>query len=98
MTALHHDFLIGTLHLVAGALLLTYSDDVAEFEQQFRIKLKAFFRRRLGNSFLNYELWRVGVSSSFRFRASRIGFRLLGLIFLSYGLAWLLPTFWRYLK
>jgi hypothetical protein len=96
MTALHSDFLIGTLHLVAGALLLTYLDDVVEFEQQFGIKLKAFFRRRLGNSFLNYELWPVGVSSSYR--ASRIGFRLVGLIFLFLGLAWLLPIFWRYFK
>jgi hypothetical protein len=96
MTALHNDFLIGTLHLVAGALLLIYLDEVVEFEQQFGIKLKAFFRRRLGNSLLNYELWRVGVSSGFR--ASRIGFRLVCLIFLFLGLAWLLPTFWRYLK
>jgi hypothetical protein len=91
MTALRNYFLIGSLHLVAGALLLTYLDEVVEFEQQFGIKLKAFFRRKLGNSFLNYELWPVGVSS-------RIGFRLVGLIFLFLGLAWLLPIFWRYLK
>jgi hypothetical protein len=96
MTALHNDFLIGTLYLVAGALLLIYLDEVVEFEQQFGIKLEACFRRILGNSFLNYEFWPVGVSSSFR--ASRIGFRLVGLIFLFLGLAWLLPTFWRYLK
>jgi len=95
MTALHSDFLIGTLHLVAGALLLVHLDKVVAFDQQFGIKRRAFFRRKLGNSFLNYELWPV---RELNVRASRIGFRLLGLIFVLLGLAWLIPTFWSYLN
>jgi len=83
-------FLIGTLHLVAGVFLLLYLDKVVEFDRKRRIKWKAFFRRKLGNSFLNHELWQDGISSSFR--ASRIAFRLMGVILLIIGIAWLLLT------
>jgi hypothetical protein len=91
MTALHNGFLFGTLYLVAGAFLLTYLDKIVEFDQNSGIKLKAFFRRKLGDSPLNRELWSVGSPSGFR--ASRIAFRLVGVILLIVGIAKLLLTF-----
>jgi hypothetical protein len=76
MIMLHNGFFFGTLYLVAGALLLTYLDKIVEFDQKSGIKLKTFFRRKLGDSFLNRELWSVGTPSSYR--TSRIVFHLAG--------------------
>jgi hypothetical protein len=79
MTVLHNGFFFGTLYLVAGALLLTYLDKIVEFDQNSGIKLKAFFRRKRGDSSLNRELWSAGTPSSYR--ASRIAFRFVGVVF-----------------
>jgi hypothetical protein len=95
MMALNSGFLVGTLCVVVGAFLLTYLDKVVEFDQNSGIKLKAFLRRKLGNSSVNRELWSVGSPSASR--ASRIAFRLVGAILLLVGVAELLLTFREHL-
>jgi hypothetical protein len=95
MTVLHNGLFFGTLYLVAGALLLTYLDKIVEFDQNSGIKLKAFFRRKLGDSSLNRELWSAGTPSGYR--ASRIAFRIAGVVFVVVGIAKLLLTFRGYL-
>ena len=95
MAALHSGFLFGTLCVVAGAFLLTYLDKVVEFDQNSGIKVKTFFRRKLGNSSLNRELWSVGTPSASR--ASRIAFRLAGATLLLVGVVELLLSFREHL-
>ena len=93
--ALHNGFFVGTLCVVAGAFLLTYLDKVVEFDQSSGIKLKAFFRRKLGDSSLNRELWSGETPTASR--ASRIAFRLVGAILLLSGVVELLLTFREHL-
>ena len=95
MTVLHNGYFFGTLYLVAGALLLTYLDKIVEFDRNSGIRLKAFFRRKLGNSSLNRELWSVGTPSGSR--TSRIAFRLVAVVLVVVGIAKLLLTFRVYL-
>ena len=97
MTAILYGFFFGTLYLVAGSLLLTYLDKVVEFDQNIGIELKAFFRRNLGDSaFLNHELWSTGTQSGSR--ASRIAFRVVGVVFVAVGITKLFLTFRNYLR
>jgi len=91
---LHNGFFFGTVYLIAGALLLTYLDKIVEFDQSSGIKLKGFFRRKMGDSSLNRELWSVGTPSGYR--ASRIAIRLAGVVLVVVGIAELLLTFWGY--
>jgi hypothetical protein len=95
MTVLHNGFFFGTLYLVAGVLLLTYLDKIVEFDENSGIKLKAFFRRKLGDSSSNRELWSAGTPSGYG--ASRVAFRLVGVVFVLVGIAKLLLTFRGYL-
>jgi hypothetical protein len=79
------NFLWGTVWLAAGALLLNNLDAIVRFDQHSGSRQKAWFKKKLGNSVLNRELWSVGTPSGFR--SSRIVFRVLGIIALTVGVA-----------
>ena len=76
-------FLLGTLFLAAGTLILQNVDALARFDQNSGIKLKEWFRKKLGHSPLNRELWSVGTPSGFR--SSKNVFRIAGVITLLVG-------------
>ena len=69
-------FLHGIFWIAVGAIVLQNLDALVRFDQRSGIKLKAWFKGRLGNSTLNRELWSVGTPSGFR--SSRIAFRIVG--------------------
>jgi hypothetical protein len=94
MTAIQSDFLSGTLFLVAGALLLVNLDRIVEFDQNSGVRLKHFFRRKLGDSPLNREVWSVGTLSGFR--SSRIAIRIVGVVLVIVGVAHVFLAFRRY--
>ena len=78
-------FLQGTLCMAIGALILQNLDALVRFDQHSGIKLKAWFKKQLGNSALNRELWSVGTPSGFR--SSRVVFRIVGVLSLVGGTA-----------
>jgi hypothetical protein len=74
----------GTLCLAAGALTLRTSDALARFDQKAGVRLKYWFRKKLGDSALNRELWSVGTTTGLR--SSTIGIRVARTIFLVVGM------------
>ena len=91
MTAQQSDFLYGTLFLIAGVLLLTYLEKIVELDQKSEILTRAFFRKKLGNSILNRDLWSIETQAAVR--ASRIALRCAAVVLLLTGTAVLLLAF-----
>jgi len=83
MSELLTNFLLGTLFLTAGALILQNLDALARFDQHSGSRLSDWFKKKLGNSGLNRELWSVGTPSGFR--SSKVGLRVAGVIYLLFG-------------
>jgi hypothetical protein len=78
-----YELLWGTLFLAAGIVLLQNLDGIARLDQRTGAWMNDWFQKRLGNSFLNRELWSVGTPSGFR--RSRIALQIAGIISLLVG-------------
>jgi hypothetical protein len=86
MTAQLSNFLWGTIWVAAGVLILTNLDALLLFDKKFGIRLRAWFHKQLGNSFLNRPIWSHGASSGFpSWRISKILLTVPGLTLLLLG-------------
>ena len=63
--------------------MLQNLDALARFDQRSGSRLNDWFKKKLGNSRLNRELWPVGTPSGFR--SSKIGLGVAGAISLLFG-------------
>jgi|ERR1700676_1212538 len=85
------ELLSGTILLSVGVLILQNLETIARFDQSSGVKVHSWFKRKLGDSVLNREIYSVGAPSGFR--KSRIGLRgagvfsiVVGTLFISLGL------------
>jgi hypothetical protein len=85
----------GIIYLMAGAAILKNLDTLATFDQRSGVKLNSWFKRKLGDSFLNREIYSVGTPSGLW--RSKIGLRIAGVICLLAGLFLVSLSCFRYL-
>ena len=85
------NLLFGTVFLTVGVFILQYLDAIARFDQSSGVKVHFWFKKKLGDSALNREIYSVGTPSGLR--KSKIGLRgagvfciVVGLLFVSLGL------------
>ena len=78
-------FLHGLFWIALGAMVLQNLDALVRFDQHSGNKLKAWWKKQLGTSTLNRDLWSVGTPSGFRL--SRIAFRVVGVLSIVGGTA-----------
>jgi hypothetical protein len=90
------DLVWGTLCLTGGTLLLLHLDRIVQLDQGSGAKLNAWFREKLGNSFLNTEIWSIGPPAGHR--SSRIGFRVVGFALIITGVMLLWFSLRQYLN
>jgi len=82
---LSHLFL-GIVSVVLGALILVNLDTIVRFDQRSGMKLRSWFRKKLGNSVLNRELWTVGTPGTpSGLRSSRVSFKVVAIVLLVVG-------------
>jgi hypothetical protein len=90
------NFLWGSFYLVAGSVILLNLEAIVRFDQNSGLRLKSWFNKKLGKSFLNRELWSVGTPTGFK--SSRIVFRIVSILCLVYGAVLLVLAFREYLR
>ena len=74
----------GGLAILAGTAMLLNLEWVANFDQRCGVKVNAWLKKRLGNSFLTRDIWPVGNRSGKR--SSRIGCGLAAVFLILCGL------------
>ncbi len=91
MSEVARNLLSGTIFLSVGVLILQNLEAIARFDQSTGVKLHSWFKKKLGDSVLNREIYSVGTPSGLL--KSRIGLRgagvfciVVGLLFISLGL------------
>ena len=85
------NLLSGTIFLSVGVLILQNLEAIARLDQSSGVKLHSWFKKKLGDSVLNREIYAVGTPSGLR--KSKIGLHgagifciVVGLLFVSLGL------------
>ena len=85
------DFLVGTMFIIAGTLILVNLESFARFDQQLGVRFRSWRDRKLGNSLFNWELWPVGTPKGLK--ASTSNLRICGLVLLIGGMILVLMSF-----
>jgi hypothetical protein len=76
---------LGVTAILAGVVLLLNLNSVANFDQRCGVRINAWLKERLGNSFLTRDVYSVGTPSGLR--KSRIGLGIAGVVLVLGGLA-----------
>lgn len=78
------DFVIATLFLVVGSVVLTNLDALTHFDQSSGLKMHSWFKKKLGaESTWNREVYSVGTPSGHK--RSRVEFAAVGILCLLAG-------------
>jgi hypothetical protein len=88
------NLLAGTIFLSVGVLILQNLETIARFDQSNGVKLHSWFKKKLGDSVLNREIYSVGTPSGLR--KSRIVLRSAGVFCLVGGLLFISVGLLRY--